>query len=98
VYIERLAQSLEAVIESQRNLEYSKQELALLPDYNLTDNFNYINQGEGINLKRFQNFLEELGISEARNSEDLAQIFDVCDFDKDEVINEEEWGHILTPL
>lgn len=94
----RLAEGFESIIEAQRNLEYCKQELALLPDYNLSDNFNYLNQGEGVNLKRFQLFLNELDITEARNQGDVLTIFENSDFDKDEVINEEEWSHILTPL
>lgn len=96
--LQRMAEGLENIIETQRNLEYCKQELALLPDYNLKDNFVYLNQGEGITLPKFQAFLNELEITEARNQGDVESIFENSDFDKDKVINEEEWNHILTPL
>jgi hypothetical protein len=53
VLLDRLAIGFESIIEAQRNLEYCKQELALLPDYNLKDSFNYLNQGEGITRSQF---------------------------------------------
>jgi hypothetical protein len=53
VLLQRMAEGFENIIEAQRNLEYCKQELALLPDYNLRDNFVYLNQGNGITLAKF---------------------------------------------
>lgn len=87
------------IINSEKALESSKQELALRPDYSLKDNFYLLdvkNRG-GINFQEFREFISFLGISMKEKSH-VSHLFEKYDRDGDNLLCLEEFSKMLIPL
>lgn len=87
------------IINTEKSLESSKQELALRPDYSLKDNFFLLdmNQRGGITLQEFRSFIHFLRISLKEKSL-ITHLFEKYDLDGDKLISLQEFTLMLTPL
>jgi Ca2+-binding EF-hand superfamily protein len=94
----RLISSFKAVIDIEKAVESSKQELSLRPDYSLKDNFKMMDrQGRGmVSFIEFNNFLKKLKVNIEKSSA-VSKLFEDADSDRDGMINLIEFTDLICP-
>ena len=86
------------MINSQKHVEVSKQELSLRPDYSFKAHFRVLDQtGRGkINFKEFSQSLKKLGVKNAANQL-ISSLFDRFDLNKSGFLSLNELTNMLNP-
>ena len=94
----RLISSFKSIIDVEKAVESSKQELALRPDYSLKDNFKMVDQQQKgfINFTEFSNFLKRIKLVVSK-SNSVSKLFEEADSDGDGLINFVEFQDLISP-
>ena len=94
----RLISALRCIIDVEKAVESSKQELTLRPDYSVKDHFKIIDvQDRGtITYNEFGNFLKRIKLN-IDNPSMISKLFEAIDSDQDGLINLVEFQDAVSP-
>lgn len=94
----RLISAFKGIIDVEKAVESSKQELSLRPDYSIKDHFKMMDtQGKGaINYNDFSNFIKRTKL-QTDNLSALSRLFEEADTDRDGLISLVEFQDMISP-
>jgi hypothetical protein len=94
----RLISAFKCIIDVEKAVESSKQELSLRPDYSIKDHFKMMDSQDkgGINYNEFGNFIKRTKLP-LDNLPVLSKLFEEADSDRDGLISQVEFQDLVSP-